>query len=98
MPNAMPYSTPTQDTREEGAMKSLNAVAGSLLARLPKNGRAVSLATVTANMWGARTSQGRCDTVVLVRQLEALCAATGVECKVKENPNNKGDWVITLRY
>jgi len=65
MPNAMPYSTPTQDTREEGAMKSLNAVAGSLLARLPKNGRAVSLATVTANMWGARTSQGRCDTVVL---------------------------------
>ena len=98
MPNAMPRSTPTQDEREEGTMKSLNAVAGSLLARLPKNWTPVSLATVTASMWGAGTSQCRVDTLTLVRQLEVLCAATGVGCEVKENPYNKGDWVIRLRY
>ena len=98
MPNAMPYSTPTQDARDMGRHKRLEAVAGSLLARLPKNGRPVSLATVTASMWGAGTSQCRADTLVLVRHLEVLCKATGVGCEVKENPNNKGDWVIRLRY
>jgi len=98
MPNAMPYSTPTQDARDMGRHKRLEAVAGSLLARLPKNGRPVSLASVTARLWGAGTSQCRADTLTIMRKLEVLCAATGVGCSVKRNPHNKKDWVITLRY
>jgi hypothetical protein len=98
MPNAMPRSTPTEDAREMGRHKRLEAVAGSLLARLPKNGRAVSLACVTARLWGAGTSQCRADTLTIMRKLEVLCAATGVGCEVKENPYNKKDWVIRLRY
>ena len=98
MYDAMPTTTPTTDTRDMGAHKRLEAIAGSVLARLPKNGRPVSLAAVTARLWGAGTSQCRADTVKVVRSLEALCKGTGVECAVKANPNNKGDWIISLRY
>ena len=98
MNNAMPVITPTLNTREQGTHKRLEAIAGSLLARLPKNGRPVSLAAVTARLWGAGTSQCRHDTVLVVRKLEALCKGTGVQCAVKRNPHNKGDYIISLRY
>ena len=65
MYDAMPTTTPTTDTRDMGAHKRLEAIAGS---------------------------------VQVVRSLEALCKGTGVECAVKANPNNKGDWIISLRY
>jgi len=96
--NAMPFTTPTTDARDMGTHKRLEAIAGSVLARLPKNGRPVSLAAVTARLWGAGTSQCRADTVTVLRKLEALCKGTGVQCAVKRNPHNKGDYIITLRY
>jgi len=98
MNNAMPATTPTTDTREQGTHKRLEAIAGSVLARLPKGGRPVSLAAVTASLWGAGTSQCRADTVKVLRRLEALCKGTGVGCTVKPNPHNKGDYIISLRY
>ena len=98
MSNAMPHVAPTLNIREQGAHKRLEAIAGSVLARLPKNGRPVSLAAVTARLWGAGTSQCRADTVTVLRKLEALCKGTGVRCSVKRNPHNKGDYIISLRY
>ena len=63
MNNAMPHVAPILNAREQGAHKRLEAIAGSVLARLPKGGRPVSLAAVTASLWGAGTSQCRADTV-----------------------------------
>ena len=98
MPNAMPTISPILNTRDMGTHKALEAIAGSVLARLPKNGRPVSLAAVTARLWGAGTSQCRADTVIVLRKLEALCKGTGVACTVKPNPHVKGDFIISLRY
>jgi len=98
MNNAMPVAVPTINAREQGTHKRLEAIAGSVLARLPKNGRPVSLAAVTARLWGAGTSQCRADTVKVLRRLEALCKGTGVQCSVKPNPHVKGDFIISLRY
>ena len=98
MNNAMPVITPTLNTRDMGTHKALEAIAGSVLARLPKGGRPVSLAAVTASLWGAGTSQCRADTVLVLRKLEALCKGTGVGCTVKPNPHKKGDYIISLRY
>jgi len=98
MNNAMPRITPVLNTRDMGTHKALEAIAGSVLARLPKNGRPVSLAAVTARLWGAGTSQCRADTVTVLRKLEALCKGTGVGCTVKPNPHVKGDFIISLRY
>ena len=98
MPNAMPAAVPTINARDMGTHKRLEAIAGSVLARLPKNGRPVSLAAVTARLWGAGTSQCRADTVKVLRRLEALCKGTGVGCTIKRNPHNADDWIISLRY
>ena len=62
---SVPRPAPVTDHREMGTHKALEAIAGSVLARLPKNGRAVSLAAVTARLWGAGTSQ--CRLALLVR-------------------------------
>ena len=98
MNNAMPTISPILNARDMGTHKRLEAIAGSVLARLPKNGRPVSLAAVTARLWGAGTSQCRADTVKVLRRLEALCKGTGVGCTVKPNPHVKGDYIISLRY
>jgi len=95
---SVPRPAPVTDHREMGTHKRLEAIAGSVLARLPKNGRPVSLADVTARLWGAGTSQCRHDTNKVLRRLEELCAPTGVECRVKRNPHNKKDWIISLHY
>ena len=97
--NAMPTMSPTQDDTDEGYIpKALESVAAGFLAKLPKNGRPVSLAALTRRLWAGSNSQCRHDTERLARALEALCKGTGVRCTVKPNPHNKGDYIISLRY
>ena len=99
MNNAMPESAPTLDDTDEGYIpKALESVAAGFLAKLPKNGRPVSLGLLTEGLWVGSNSQCREDTRKLARALEALCRGTGVGCTVKENPTCDGDWIISLRY
>ena len=97
--NAMPTMSPTQDNTDDGyRMKALESVAAGFLAHIPKTGRPVSLAALTSRLWTGSNSQCRHDTEKLARALAALCRGTGVQCSVKPNPHNKGDYIISLRY
>ena len=98
--NAMPFTTPTTDTRNLGEAHKLNSVAAGLLANLQRrgNGRERSMAAITATMWTGRTSHCRADTLTLVRQLQALCKGTGVRMTVRNNPHVKGDYLVALKY
>ena len=98
----MPSNAPVQNRREQGKARSLQngKVARVFLAALQArgNGRERSLAAVTRDMWGYGATECRADSLTLVKTLKAACEGTGVKFTCRQNPQDKNDYLVAIRY